>query len=246
MAYLPLFLSGAAGLLYQIAWTRGLIAVTSATSTAQAFVLATFMLGLGLGAWLAGRNTQRIRRPLLAYAVVELLAALCAVVSLPLIVSSHGLRDALMVWGLAGSQALWAQLCVVSAFLLVPCALLGLSLPLAIEHVERASTKRSSTVGWAYGVNTLGASLGCWLAGFVTLEHLGLQATTWLGASAALVAASFAIVWQRPLAPRPHDESADVVRSPLLLFGATLAGFAGLGLGKEGGRAEQRARHGGS
>jgi spermidine synthase len=85
MALLPLFLSGAAGLLYQVAWTRSLIGVTSATATAQAFVLAVFMLGLGLGAWLAGRLVDRLRRPLLAYAAVELVAAGCAAVSLPLI-----------------------------------------------------------------------------------------------------------------------------------------------------------------
>ena len=52
---LALVLSGAAGLIYQVAWTRRLASVTSATAAAQALVLAVFMAGLSLGAFGASR-----------------------------------------------------------------------------------------------------------------------------------------------------------------------------------------------
>ena len=48
------FLSGAAGLLYQVVWSRQLHLVLGSTTEAVGVVLATFMAGLGLGALLSG------------------------------------------------------------------------------------------------------------------------------------------------------------------------------------------------
>jgi spermidine synthase len=66
MVLVALLLSGAASLMYQVAWTRRLVTITSATASAQAVVLAVFMAGLGLGAHLGGRFASRARRPILA------------------------------------------------------------------------------------------------------------------------------------------------------------------------------------
>ena len=73
--------SGAGGLIYQLAWTRWLASITSATHTAQAVVLAVFMAGLALGAYLGGRVGKYLSRPLPAYAGVEAVAALLAAFS---------------------------------------------------------------------------------------------------------------------------------------------------------------------
>src|SRR5262245_39147891 len=115
-------LSGAASLMYQVAWTRRLASVTSVTVTAQALVLSTFMAGLGLGAYWAGRYARRLRQPLLAYAVAETLAALLAAVSIPLITWSDWLRTA---WASAGGSlgaGLWVQIAADCAFILIPAA----------------------------------------------------------------------------------------------------------------------------
>ena len=62
------FLSGAASLMAQVVWLRYLALTFGNTTQAAATLLAVFMGGLGLGAFLFGRLADRWRRPLLAYA----------------------------------------------------------------------------------------------------------------------------------------------------------------------------------
>jgi spermidine synthase len=125
--------------MYQVAWTRRLISVTSATATAQAVVLAVFMVGLGLGAFVAGRRAARLRRPLVGYAGVELAAAAFSLVSFALIDASDGVRGTLLA--LAGPAAVWIQLILVSSYLLLPTVLMGASLPLLIEQTLSESAR---------------------------------------------------------------------------------------------------------
>ena len=72
------FLSGFAALLYQTAWTRELSFVFGTSELAVAAVLAAYMGGLALGAAAASRYATRLRRPVLAYGLLELAIALSA------------------------------------------------------------------------------------------------------------------------------------------------------------------------
>lgn len=247
-----MFLSGAASLMYQVAWTRRLITATSATATAQALVLAVFMAGLGLGAALAGRRAAGVRRPLHGYAGVELAAAALALASIPVIDGSSPIRTALQAAGAPASAALSAQLAALAVFLLLPTTLLGASLPLLLEHLERASSGGSSRSGrvrltsWIYGVNTFGACAGAVISGFYTVEHLGLSRTLAAGAGLALLAAITAVAGAgvAPGPPSPDPAASTPARDPAaagpataaggdridrtVLFAALLGGFIGL------------------
>ena len=65
------FLSGVAGLVYQVVWTRYLALFLGHTSYAVMAVLVAFMGGLAIGnAWL-GPKVDTLRRPLLLYAGLE-------------------------------------------------------------------------------------------------------------------------------------------------------------------------------
>jgi hypothetical protein len=161
--FAAVLLSGSAGLLYQVAWTRRVASVTSATVTAQAVVLGIFMAGLGAGALLAGRRARGLARPLLAYAGVEIAAALLASLSIPLIAWSDALRPYAVRLGADPVVGLWVQLLTLSAFLLLPAALMGASIPFVIEAVERegVGAERSARITSAlYAINTLGAAAG--------------------------------------------------------------------------------------
>src|SRR2546426_9644778 len=70
---LCLFIAGASGLIYEVAWVRSLELVFGATSFAVATVLAAFMGGLALGSWLMGTAAARLERyhPLRIYAALE-------------------------------------------------------------------------------------------------------------------------------------------------------------------------------
>jgi hypothetical protein len=70
---IPLFfISGATGLVYEIAWMRSLGVVFGNTLWAATTVLTAFMLGLALGSWFLGRIADRIPNPLRFYAYLEL------------------------------------------------------------------------------------------------------------------------------------------------------------------------------
>ena len=78
-------LSGIAALVYQTAWTRQFAIVFGTSELAVATVLAAYMGGLALGAWLAERFLPRVTRPVLTYALLELGIAGSAVVVVPLL-----------------------------------------------------------------------------------------------------------------------------------------------------------------
>src|SRR3954467_7629161 len=63
--------SGFAGLIYESIWSHYLKLFLGHATYAQTLVLALFMGGMALGAWLASRVTARLSDPLLAYALIE-------------------------------------------------------------------------------------------------------------------------------------------------------------------------------
>src|SRR3954451_10287391 len=66
------FVSGVAGLVYQIAWTRYLSLFLGQTSYAVIAVLVAFMGGLALGNALLGAVADYVERPLALYGWLEL------------------------------------------------------------------------------------------------------------------------------------------------------------------------------
>ena len=65
--FAAIFLSGFAGLMHQVVWAKLLVQHIGATAYAQVVMLAVFMGGLALGAFLIGRRSDRSGRPLRSY-----------------------------------------------------------------------------------------------------------------------------------------------------------------------------------
>ena len=176
-----LFVSGAAGLVNQIAWQRAVKVYLGNSETLSAtIVVLVFMLGLGIGAMIAARRAASLRNPFAALAAVELL--LCAAnVALRSAfgeqMRSYGyqlLRQAAN----AGIPAPWvfALLCLI--VLIVPCILMGMTLPLAAEAAQRQlSLARREIVAHFFFINTVGAVLGTLGCGLLLLPLLGQKAT---------------------------------------------------------------------
>src|SRR5258706_12409567 len=66
-------ISGALGLVYEVTFSKYLGYIFGATAYASSAVLVAFMGGLAVGAGIASRIDKRLRRPLFAYGVAELL-----------------------------------------------------------------------------------------------------------------------------------------------------------------------------
>ncbi len=180
------FLSGLAALVYQTAWMRQFAVVFGTSELAIATVLSAYMAGLAAGSTLAGRFLKRLRRPVLAYGILEFLIAAGALL-VPV-----GLRIArwLQVLTLGGQPAPpdaggWMQpaLYVATTFvvLFLPTACMGATLPLLTSHAVRRQDQIGSRVGLLYAFNTLGAVFGTLIAGFLLLPALGLFRTTLCG-----------------------------------------------------------------
>jgi spermidine synthase len=184
------WLSGFAALVYQTAWTRQFALVFGTSELAVATVLAAYMGGLALGAWLVDRWLPRISRPVLVYAGLELGVGVGAVVLVPaLLAASEWLLRALF-GGQAGppdsSHVSTSLFYLLSAFvaLSVPTVLMGATLPLLARHAVRDESHISQRVGSLYAVNTAGAVAGALATAFWLLPALGL---TWSVRVAAVV-----------------------------------------------------------
>ena len=213
LVLLCFFLSGVAGLSYQTAWTRQFGLVFGTSELALATVLAAYMAGLALGAGCAGRWMDRVRRPVMVYAVLELGIGLSALAVPQAIVAARALNVALLggtelpLAGSFGSGLIYG----VSSFviLLVPTALMGATLPLLARYAVQRETEIGTRFGLLYTANTVGAAAGTLLTAFVLLPRIGLGQTILVAAAinvvvfglAALLARGFGALKSEPSGP---------------------------------------------
>src|SRR4029450_6926077 len=64
------------------------------------------------------------------------------------------------------------------ALLLPPTSLMGATLPLLAEHTVERFGHLGTRVGRLYALNTFGAAVGCFVAGFAAIPALGVSGTT--------------------------------------------------------------------
>jgi spermidine synthase len=208
--YLPVLVvlfaaSGCSALIYEIVWYQLLQLAIGSTAVSLGILVATYMGGLCLGSAGLARVGLERRHPLRVYAALEFgIAALALLVlaGLPLVerVYFAGARH-----GLAG-MLLRGAVCALC--LLPPTILMGASLP-ALARWVRSTPAGVAWWGFLYGGNTLGAVLGCLLAGFWLLRlHDTVVASFWAAGLNVLV--GVVSLW---LARRTPAEASDASRA---------------------------------
>jgi spermidine synthase len=190
--------SGAAGLIYQVVWSRELVLVFGNTTQAVATIVTAFMAGLGFGSLLGGRLADTSLRPLRLYGLVELAVAAMAAL-LPFAFS--GLAELYRgVWPslverpgqLAGVRFALALAAVAPATFLM-----GMTLPLLTRYLVRNLDEAGARLGELYAANTVGAMAGTLLGGFVLIELLGLHLTSYLAVALNVAAGLGALLLSR-------------------------------------------------
>ncbi|MBI4530730.1 MAG: fused MFS/spermidine synthase [Candidatus Latescibacteria bacterium] len=191
------FASGVAGLTYEIIWSRMLTLILGTTVMAVATVLSAFMAGLALGSFLFGRYVDRSTRPLTIYALLELGIGGTALL-LPSGFAGIGwLYGHTYTW--FGGSVWWHSLLrffLSAAALLLPCTLMGGTLPVLSKFLVNRISTVGSRIGDLYSINTAGAIVGCGMTGFLLLGTLGTRLTTELAAAINLVVALSALALQ--------------------------------------------------
>ncbi len=193
-------LSGTSGLIYEIVWIRQLSHLLGGTSYAISIVLAAFMGGLALGSRYFGRIADRTERPLRLYAQLELgIAALCLIVYAIIALAPPAyvaLARALPAPALAAMRVLIAML-----LLLPPTFLMGGTLPVLSRFVVHSRERLGRGLGLLYAVNTFGAVLGSFLAGFTLIASVGLAVSTAVAILLNLLIAAAVWLIDRGLSP---------------------------------------------
>src|SRR6516164_4399016 len=189
--------SGCSALIYEIVWYHMLALNIGSTAVSLGVLLATYMGGLCIGS----AGLARVRRagaihPLRLYAFLEFGVAGLSILVLgvmPFVGRAYaagaesGLPNMLL-------RALLAAIC-----LLPPTILMGASLPAVARWLE-ATPEGRSRVGLLYGINTVGAVIGCLAAGFYLIRLHNVQVATF-AAAALNVAVGLGGFWMAEKAP---------------------------------------------
>jgi spermidine synthase len=164
--FLCAFCSGLVTIGMQIIWSRLLAMIIGSSTYAFALVLALFLSGLALGAWVVSltvtADSRRLRRFVFLvqlFTVIALFMSLRITSAVPEMLVSTGFRLGVNSWsGLLALQALAALILI-----LVPATLMGMIMPIVLTwagHSPAAGSSVAKTVGQAYALNTLGAIAG--------------------------------------------------------------------------------------
>jgi spermidine synthase len=187
-------LSGAAGLTYEIVWSRQLVLIFGNTTQAIAAILTGYFAGMAIGNLIGGRLADRVRSGLRLYAGLELLLVVVVLVTPVLFTAVRG------AYGWAYSLLeedhvlLGATRFALALLALAPATILmGATLPSLTRHLARRAADLGDVFGRLYAANTLGAVLGAMVAGFFFIEILGLTGSLVAGAIGSAIAGLIAL-----------------------------------------------------
>jgi len=237
--YFFTFITGAAGLIYEVAWQKYLSRILGSDSVATAVILATFLGGLSAGYYLCGKLTTKVRNHFKAYALLE---GIIAVWGLFFPVIFGFIDSATRGWTFSPPILVILQGLLCSGLLMgVPTICMGGTIPFLTRGISQSVEEATGVHAKIYGINTAGAFMGTLMAGFFLIPSLGLPLTVMdtaiLNFSAALFFffASIRLKSREAEMPEPssdgkevipHEVLAELRYPPLVLYTvAFLSGF---------------------
>ena len=211
-------LSGAAGLMYEVVWSRQLVLVFGNTTQAVSTILTGFFGGLAIGSYVGGRLADRVRNPLRLYGAIELVLVVIVLLTPVTFRLLHELYRGIFP-SIEGQPVPLALIRFVLAVLaLAPATvLMGATLPTLTRQLSR-DRHLSAAFGRLYAANTLGAIIGTLVAGLVLIEVFGLTGTLVIAAACSATAGALALLLSRQADPADHVEVIPRPARPLAGF----------------------------
>jgi len=233
--YIVVFMTGVAGLVYQVVWQKYLSRLMGSDSIATAVILGAFLGGLSLGYLICGKLTTRFRRPFLAYALLEGVIGIWCLL-FPTIF--QGVLWLTSGWSFAPPGLIILQGLTCALLLTgIPTICMGGTIPFLTRGFSRDLEAATRVHARVYAVNTAGAFLGALLAGFYLVPVFGLPQTMMNTAFLNLAAAVVFLFFYRFTVEIPPARSGPTALSdpiemglsrgrPFFLYGvAFLSGF---------------------
>lgn len=215
-------LSGFSGLIYENIWSYYLKLFLGHAAYAQTLVIAIFMGGMAIGAWLSAKYSSRWPNTLQAYAIAEGIIGVFGLFFHGTFERATDLAYATILPALVNPFAITIFKWGLSTLLILPqSVLLGMTFPLISASLVRHSEATSgSTIALLYFANSMGAAVGVLLSGFWLIGLVGLPGTIMTAALLNILIALFA--W---LLSRPQEEGLDLPVCPESQTVATIDSF---------------------
>lgn len=219
-------ISGATALGAEVVWTRLMSLNFGGTTYTFSLILASFLLGIGVGSSVGSFMARYLRDPRQALGWAQILVAA------GLAWAAYLLLGALPKWPVdttvAASPWYNFQFDFFRAVLIAlpAAALWGASFPLALAAVAEKGRDPGPLVGRVYAANTIGSIVGALMSSVVLIAWVGTQTTQRIMVALAAVSAALmlALTWDRS-AGRWRVGPAGLARSAVILVAAASLGW---------------------
>lgn len=192
--YCLVLASGFSALVYQTVWLREFRLIFGCSTIATAVVLAIFMGGLGAGNYFFGERVDRSKISLRLYAQLEAGVAILAGISPWLLDATRwGYIELCIAVGPNFYVKIVLRLLLGLLVLGPPTFLMGGTLPAVVKTAIKGKNRTRTQVATLYGINTVGAVFGVFIATFFLFEFYGFRKTLWLAVLINLTAALSAL-----------------------------------------------------
>ncbi|MCS6940656.1 MAG: fused MFS/spermidine synthase [Roseiflexaceae bacterium] len=208
LALIGYALSGFAALGYQVAWTRTLAIFSLNAVYSFTIMLVTFLIGLAAGSAWMGRRIDRHTQPLALFGWLQIGIGMGAVIALYAFARMPTLLD-MFTARTSFLGTLWAEFFAAAVIMIIPTLLMGAVFPVAARLYAASFATDTpaapdqgvvgSRVGRLYALNTVGATLGAFMAGFVFIPLIGLQRSSLLLAALNLALGAAAVLLASPV-----------------------------------------------
>jgi spermidine synthase len=204
-------LSGAAGLMYEVVWSRQLVLVFGNTTQAVSTILTGFFGGMAVGSFVGGRLADRVKSPLRLYGVIEIVLVVIVLLTPVTFRLLHEVYRGVFP-SIEDQPIVLALIRFALAILaLAPATILmGATLPTLTRSLS-GGAHLSAAFSRLYAANTVGAIVGTLVAGLVLIELLGLTGTLVVAAACSATAGVVAILMSRD---QPANEPDGPVSAP--------------------------------
>lgn len=229
--YLFIFLSGVAGLGYEMVWTRMFGLALGHEILAVFAVVAAFFSGLALGAYSLDGPIKRSAHPGRWYALLESIIGIWSLLLLLLLPEANRFAASLIGVEPSPLRQWLISFCFPFLLLLPATAAMGGTLP-AIERLVSRLQQDGWTVGGIYAANTLGAVVGTLGATFWLTPMLGFNKTLLVFALINFICAAGVLLGSaknEQRLPQSSLDAAGLTSAKGLLVAVFMTGLLGIG-----------------
>jgi len=172
-----------AALIYEIIWIRPLSLVFGSHIYAISTIISSFILGLAIGSWLAGKYADRISNPLKYFAIFQIGIGAYGIFLIPIFAVLPGVYLEFYNWTFPNLYLFqFLQVVMSMAIITIPATLMGTTLPLMIKTYSQNFSEIGYDVGKLDASNSAGAVFGTLAAGFLMIPLLGIQVSVFITA----------------------------------------------------------------